>query len=67
MVGKIAAMIVYLEDTGNGVQVSVEMVGRPKQAVILADALVNDMMKIDWVRMADRSVFTDDPPTEAVH
>ena len=67
MVTKIAAMIVYLEDTGNGVQVSVEMVGRPKQAVILADALVNDLMKIDWVCMANQSVFTDDPPTDAIH
>lgn len=64
---KIAAMIVYLEDDGDGVQVSVEMIGRPKRSVILTDALVADLLKIDWVWMANQSVFTDDPPTDAIH
>jgi len=67
MVTKIAAMIVYLEDDGDEVRVSVEMIGRPKQSVILTDALVVDLLKIDWVKMAKQSVFTDDPPTPAIH
>ena len=64
---KIAAMIVYLEEDGDDVLVSVEMIGRPKRSVILADAMVIDLLKIDWVSMAQRSVFTDDPPTDAIH
>ena len=42
-------------------------VGRPVRSVVLTDALVKDLMKIDWVYMAERSVFTDDPPTDALH
>lgn len=64
---KIAAMIVYLEDCGDEVLVSVEMIGRPKRSVILTDALINDLLRIDWVSMASSSVFTDDPPTDAIH
>ena len=63
---KVAAMIVYLEDDGDGVQVSVEMVGYPKQSVILTNALIKDLLKIDWVWMAPRSVFTDDPPSDYI-
>jgi hypothetical protein len=66
-VSKIAAMIVYLEDSEDGVLVSVEMVGRPKRSVILADALIVDLLRVDWVSMASSSVFTDDPPTDAIH
>jgi hypothetical protein len=60
----INAMIVYLEEEDGQVQVSVEMIGRPKKAVVLTDALVKDLNKIDWVWMAPRSVFTDDPPSD---
>ncbi len=66
MVTKVAAMIVYLEDDGDGVQVSVEMVGYPKQSVILTNALIKDLLKIDWVCMAQRSIFTEDPPTDTI-
>jgi len=60
-------MIVYLEDTGgDGVQVSVEMVGRPTRSVILTNALIKDLLKIDWVCMADRSIFTEDPITDTL-
>lgn len=67
MASEIAAMIVYLEEEGNEVLVSVEMIGQPRKSAILTDALVKDLLKIDWVFMADRSVFTDDPPTDSVH
>ena len=67
MMSRVAAMIVYLEDDGEDVLVSVEMVGQPKRSVAITDALVKDLLKIDWVYMAERSVFTDDPPTDALH
>lgn len=60
------AMIIYLEEDEGSVQISVEMIGRPKKAVILTDALVKDLNKIDWVWMAPRSVFTDDPPSDYI-
>lgn len=62
----IDAMILYLEEDGGEVLVSVEMIGQPKRAVILANAIVKDLMKIDWAFMAERSVFTDDPPTDYI-
>lgn len=66
MKSSLNAMIIYLEEEGDDVLVSVEMIGRPKRAVILANALVKDLVKIDWVYMAERSVFTDDPPTDYI-
>lgn len=58
------AMIIYLEEEDDEIYVSVEMIGLPKRAVVLSNALIKDLLRIDWVQMADRSVFTDDPPTD---
>ena len=60
------AMILYLEEDGDEILVSVEMIGRPRRSVILANAIVKDLTQIEWVSMARRSVFTDDPPTDYI-